>query len=96
MSDLIIKGMEMPRNKGLFYDLLLSLSFDGSGEIFFNRKSYPITEISTPHGRLIDADKLLTCLNALEYIAHAESGRPTFAEALEEIAKAPTIIEAEE
>ena len=51
--------------------------------------------IPTPHGRLIDADKLLTCLNALEYIAHAEGGRPTFAEALEEIAKAPTIIEAE-
>jgi 5'-deoxynucleotidase YfbR-like HD superfamily hydrolase len=49
-----------------------------------------------PHGRLIDADKLRACLNALEYIAHVGGGRPTFEEALEEIAKAPTIIEAEE
>lgn len=57
--------------------------------------TYDVSELP-PHGRLIDADKLLACLNALEYIAYVEGGRPTFEEALEEIAKSPTIIEAEE
>lgn len=49
-----------------------------------------------PHGRLIDADRLIRRLNGIEYIANAEGGRPTFSEVLEEIAKAPTVIEAEE
>lgn len=91
--------MNMPTHMGIRKDTLIGMikwlwNFNLAVSESHNGKR--IVEISTPHGRLIDADKLLTCLNALEYIAHAESGRPTFAEALEEIAKAPTIIEAEE
>lgn len=86
---LLIKGMDMPRNKGLFYDLLLSLSLDGSGEIFFNGKSYPITEIPSSHGRLIDADKLsISILKAMN--------NGMFDSIIGLIDKAPTIIEAEE
>lgn len=48
-----------------------------------------------PHGRLIDADRLLRTLNGLEYMATVEGGRPTFSEVLEEIAKAQTVIEKE-
>lgn len=60
------------------------------------RKRCRLVEVKSPHGRLIDADRLIRCLNGIEYIANAEGGRPTFSEALEEIAKAPTVIEAEE
>ena len=90
--NLMIKGIDMPRNKGLFYDLLLSLSFDGSGEIFFNRKSYPITEISTPHGDLSDRDDLLA------YFEKKSKGK-TAEEALKLLYTAlkayPTVIEKE-
>ena len=89
---LLIKGMDMPKNKGLFYDLLLSLSFDGSGEIFFNGKSYPIVEIPTPHGDLIDRDDLLA------YFERKSKGK-TAEEALKLLYTAlkayPTVIEKE-
>lgn len=109
MSDLIIKSMEMLENcKECFCSDVVDddiygrqyfcgiLGIDALAKEHSRHKNCPLVEIPTPHGRLIDADELLTCLNALEYIAHAEGGRPTFAEALEEIAKAPTVIEAEE
>lgn len=54
---LLINGMDMPKNKGpLFYACLLALSADGSCEMVFTDKSYPIAEVPIPHGRLIDAD----------------------------------------
>lgn len=65
---LFISGMDIPKNKGLFYDCLLSLSFDGSCELVFNGKSYPVIEIPTPHGDLIDRDDLLrTPINLANY-----------------------------
>lgn len=64
--DLLIKGAEIPNNKGpLFYACLLALSADGSCEMVFNEKSYPIAEIPTPHGRLIDADATIARLKHL-------------------------------
>lgn len=89
---LLINDMDMPKNKGLFYDLLLSLSFDGSGEIFFNGKSYPITEIPTPHGRLIDADKLIAVLKRA--IPYEQKTSAVFC-MIKNIENAPTIVEAE-
>ena len=101
---LMINGMDMPtKDAGVFCRLYRykdgTAQFTQYGRTSFDQPDnhyFRAVEIPSPHGRLIDADKLWACLNALEYIAHAEGGRPTFAEALEEIAKAPTIIEAEE
>ena len=90
---LLINGMNVPRNKGLFYDLLLSLSFDGSGEIFFNGKSYPITEIPTPHGRLIDADAIM---DLLEKSVPEKNRGHQFYVFRHMLRNAPTIIEEEE
>ena len=91
---LMIKGMDMPKNKGLFYDWLLSLSFDGSGEIFFNGKSYPIAEIPKPHGRLIDADRLIAILKSTTAIS--QSDYDLFNHIVGLIEHQPTVIEAEE
>ena len=89
---LMINGMDMPKNRGFFYDLLLSFSVDGSGEIFFNRKSYPIVEIPAPHGRLIDADKLIAVLKSAIPIEQRTSAVCCV---MKNIENAPTVIEAE-
>ena len=109
MSDLIIKDMEMPENCNecfcldMFDDDIYGrqyfcgiLGIDALAKEHSRHKNCPLSEIPTPHGRLIDADRLIRRLNGIEYIANAEGGRPTFSEVLEEIAKAPTIIEEEE
>ena len=56
---LFIECMDMPKNRGFSYDCLLTFSDDGSCELLFNRKRYPVVEIPTPHGDLIDRDVLL-------------------------------------
>lgn len=51
---ILIKELEMPKDKAL------SLIIYPDGDITVNLKAtpYKAVEISTPHGRLIDADKL--------------------------------------
>lgn len=58
MSDIVIRGMEMPK-EGDTYGLHLVIY--PSGEVWIAYDDKPITEAIEipPHGRLIDADKLL-------------------------------------
>ena len=60
---ILIKGMEMPKEVG-WYHFCLRINPDGSAKIAPNDGTEPImpydvVEVITPHGRLIDADKLI-------------------------------------
>ncbi len=66
MSDILIKGMEMPKNCeecqllawGGGYVCMASRTSMEALMIKARRKDCPLIEIPTPHGRLIDADVL--------------------------------------
>lgn len=84
----LIKGMTMPKNcNTCLLSCSRSLVYIGKGEE--RNANCPLVEVPTPHGRLIDADKLPVVDffdNENWYtIIHKES-----------IDAAPTIIEAEE
>lgn len=86
---ILIKGMEMP-SKGQGRMFL----YDDNTAIWLNldtgeRVAYEVIPVPTPHGRLIDADALLTDANKLRY---GEGWLIT----TENIEHTPTIIEAEE
>lgn len=72
---LIIEGMKMPEYKDVFGDkrgcvflLMLTVNKDGTASIQFNDVGggfYRVKEIPTPHGRLIDADKVATSISMM-------------------------------
>ena len=54
---ILIKGMEMPRN---CYECKVWFEcFDEKPHFNMIKSVCPLVEVKTPHGRLIDADKLL-------------------------------------
>lgn len=91
----LIKGMEIPKEG--YVDV--RLFSDGrattqTGEYPFYREM-EITNVIEPHGRLIDADALLS-----QYKGNIWTAKTDYAEGLRDVAndikQAPTIIEAEE
>ena len=73
-------------------ELVIDTKFASAYDNGHNIQRYPITEIPTPHGRLIDADKLY---EPMERNLYAGIGcDPTDIAAIT-IYEAPTIIEAE-
>lgn len=105
---LIIKGMEMPKNcmecdlhftaRGLDEECIFS---NDTVEDCTERRLYrcPLVEIPTPHGRLIDADRLMEVIEKNSYLLKGyynslENGM--FLTGIKQaINEAPTIIEAE-
>ena len=91
--NLIIKGINMPKNGEMAIafasdengEITLTLILDAKGKSIEHKG---VTEIPTPHGRLIDAEKLLI---ALTNDSHGLS-----AEQVITIMEFPAIIEAEE
>ena len=81
---ILIKGMDMPiscEKCPLCYDYLHCSIDDSLHMSLYNRHpNCPLVEIPTPHGRLIDADKIFT-------YGHWEE---------QAVNEAPTILEAEE
>ena len=66
----LIKGMEMPEYKGNgtipdLHKAAFKVYSDGSVDLVLmeGKEHFQITEVPTPHGRLIDADLVITCLN---------------------------------
>ena len=59
---ILIKGMEMPKSNTMF-TVTLRVRQDGTAEFISTSrktvKSFPMIEVPTPHGRLIDANELL-------------------------------------
>lgn len=92
MSDILIKGMEMPKNE----PLLVKINPDGSVSTTAKNgyKKYQAVPVP-PHGRLIDADVLIKSLSLDE--DDAENGASLLMAIFIEVLKAaPTIIPAEE
>lgn len=68
-------------------ELVIDTKFASAYDNGHNIQRYPLTEISTPHGRLIDADELEKCVHEWYDV-----GEYVFADT---IRNADTIIEAE-
>ena len=103
---LIIKGINMPKNG----EMAIAFASDENGEItlalILDAKGKPIehkgvTEIPTPHGRLIDADYLINVLQDTidNYPDNSNDGNAVeklFVNACKQyIEHCPTVIEAE-
>ena len=106
----LIKGMEMPKNCGECHFLhnegfkewcCLTESEDFNYDII--PSSCPLVEVKTPHGRLIDEDRLIGDISLTRVVVGRNlDGTPIFGYGritsipVSRIEKAPTIIEAEE
>ncbi len=103
MSDLIIKGMEMPKDyiqRSATLDrqtddgiLRLFVSDFDSEAMKYSCRVYPIVEVPTPHGRLIDADEIM---DLLEKSVPEKNRGHQFYVFRHMLRNAPTVIEAEE
>ena len=94
---IILKGIDMPKSCGeceFNYNLEggsyewweCVILHDDTNQFDTRRTDCPLIEIPTPHGRLIDGDKI-----------EAEAEQTLYGEvSYEDIANAPTILEAEE
>lgn len=89
MSDILIKGMEMPKN-GEMKKIIIGRAPNGIDPIAIvtgdNTEFYKIIEVPTPHGRLIDADRFLDWLKEFY---------PNYVVIMSGVKNARTIIEAE-
>lgn len=108
MSDILIKGMEMPKDCGhcllceqdtiygaLVYRCLVTDNYLDDGYEHQIMKDCPLVPAPTPHGRCIDADALIKSLSLDE--DDAENGASLLMAIFIEVLKAaPTIIPAEE
>ena len=80
-------------------ELVIDIKFASAYDNGHNIQRYPITEIPTPHGRLIDADRLMEVIEKNSYLLKGyynslENGM--FLTGIKQaIDEAPTIIEAE-
>lgn len=100
--DLIIKGMDMPKScfECRFYQSDMDYcEATGTDYPFLEEvklKDCPLVEVPPHHGRLIDADKVLSEIREIVK-ADTERGKITFAvDIFRPINNAPTIIDAEE
>ena len=104
----LIKGMEMPKDCAgcqlRFGSYCTRLTDDNNGEILLcvnkeivgktRNKRCPLVEVPTPHGRLIDADKLIQLIKNRLNEPDAAFGYDTV-DLFADIENFPTIIEAE-
>ena len=92
---LLIHGTKLPRSNTMT-NAVIRVRQDGTAEIIIHyehkSESFKLTEIPTPHGRLIDADKLVWFIDN-----HIASGKKwvEFETIKDMINSLPTIIEAE-
>ena len=88
MSSVLIKGLDLPHNGG-YIEIRLH---DDRAEVEvqeFTFKDFEIVEVPTPHGRLIDAEKLPVRDVSRDYYEVVGVTE-------EDIDDAPTVIEAED
>ncbi len=94
--------MNMPTHMGVKKDTLIGMIkwlWNFNLEVSESHNEKRIVEISTPHGRLIDADRLYETIEQMEGFGTIDNENDVVLSAVEvltAIDEAPTIIEAEE
>lgn len=102
MSDILIKGMEIPDflpdltlpYAVTTYNCSIDVLPNGNAHLMFRGKSYSIIEVPTPHGRLIDADALKNQVAQWRDSCRFQDAQ-VLCTVIDMIHKAPTVIEAE-
>ena len=89
----LIKGMEIPKSNTMF-TVTLRVRQDGTAEFISTSgktvKSFPMIEVPTPHGDLVDRDDLIDEINRVTFVK-----RYDYNVAYNIVTDADTIIEAE-
>ena len=78
-------------------ELVIDTEFASPYDNGHNVKRYPLVEVPTPHGRLIDADELFCKIDGIKGWDYGDESDMAIsaAEALSAIDDSPTVIEAE-
>ena len=97
---LLIHGTKLPRSNTMT-NAVIRVRQDGTAEIIIHyehkSESFKLTEVPTPHGRLIDADELFCKIDGIKGWDYGDESDMAIsaAEALSAINDSPTVIEAE-
>ena len=90
----LIKGMEMPKSNTMF-TVTLRVRQDGTAEFISTSgktvKSFPMIEVPTPHGDLIDSDDVIDEINRVTFVSQYD-----YNTAYNIVEQADAVIEAEE
>lgn len=90
---LLIKGMEMPKSNTMF-TVTLRVRQDGTAEFISTSgktvKSFPMIEVPTPHGDLIDSDDVIDEINRVTFVSQYD-----YNTAYNIVEQADAVIEAE-
>ena len=86
----VIEKLILPKSDGVI-TYSAEITIYPNGKVYFrdNNHDFLMTEISTPHGRLIDADKLM------QWIEHVYGDKDIIKFITDDIKRQPTIVEAE-
>ena len=91
---ILIKGMEMPKSNTMF-TVTLRVRQDGTAEFISTSgktvKSFPMIEVPTPHGDLIDSDDVIDEINRVTFVSQYD-----YNTAYNIVEQADVVIEAEE
>ena len=91
---ILIKGMEMPKSNTMF-TVTLRVRQDGTAEFISTSgktvKSFPMVEVPTPHGDLIDSDDVIDEINRVTFVSQYD-----YNTAYNIVEQADAVIEAEE
>lgn len=89
----LIKGMEMPKSNTMF-TVTLRVRQDGTAEFISTSgktvKSFPMIEVPTPHGDLIDSDDVIDEINRVTFVSQYD-----YNTAYNIVEQADAVIEAE-
>ena len=91
---ILIKGMEMPKSNTMF-TVTLRVRQDGTAEFISTSgktvKSFPMIEVPTPHGDLIDSDDVIDEINRVTFVSQYD-----YNTAYNIVEQADAVIKAEE
>jgi len=89
----LIKGMEMPKSNTMF-TVTLRVRQDGTAEFISTSgetvKSFPMFEVPTPHGDLIDSADIIDEINRVTFVSQYD-----YNTAYDIVGQADVVVEAE-
>lgn len=89
-----IKGMKMPIDCNTCYISECSLPYSKVVPIGYRHEECPLVEVKEPHGRLVDADEIITQMNEMQVEGETFTTAVNYVKLIN--ADAPTVIDSEE